>query len=322
MDNNQTDNDNESYNAPTETRWKEFLNNTTLHGVRNVVSSRKIFIRITWLIFLLAAGTYYLATVYNAIDKYLQHPVTTKITMTYKTNITFPTVTICPNNLFSKAKVMVWDENPAFSAQGLNLNVCEATRDVRESKMNNLTCGMAMICCCVYLGFPLEAGDIDNCTDERRKTLRYALQQSGVDFNLEDFLLYYSANITDLLGSSFMCSFSWSLSCDTSDFVPKLATHGLCYTFNSRKDGKGFRNVHLAGVNGGLSLMLIANYSDETIGKLSRGFKVFIHKSYEYFDDWDGINLSPGTHASITVSEQRVSCQLFGAFFVIRRFHS
>ncbi|XP_078372333.1 bile acid-sensitive ion channel-like [Oculina patagonica] len=307
MDTNQTDNDNDSYNAPSESRWTEFLNNTTLHGVRNVVSSRKIFIRITWLIFLLAAGTYYLATVYNAIDKYLQHPVTTKITMTYKTNIVFPTVTICPNNIFSKAKVMAWDENPAFSAQGLNLSVCEVTRNVRESKMNNLTCGLAMICCCVYLGFPLKAGDIDNCTDERREILRYTLQQSGVNFNMEDFLLYYSPDKTDLFGTE-MCRFSWNSSCET-DFSRNLATHGLCYTFNSGEDEKMVRNVSLAGLNGGLSLILNANYSDETIGKLSRGFKVLIHKPGEYFDDWDGINLSPGTHASITVSEQRVSFQ-------------
>lgn len=258
--------------------------------------------------FLLASGSYYLTTVYNAFDKYLQHPVTTTITMTYKTNMAFPAVTICPNNLFSKAKVMIWDDNPSFSAQGLNLSVCTATRGVRESKMNNLTCGLAVICCCVYFGIPSEAGNIPNCTNEKRDTLRSALQQSGVNFNIEDFFWYYSADIlSEVLRYNSSCTFGQKLPCTTSDFVPKLAAHGLCYTFNSGEDGKSVRNVTLAGLNGGLALMLNANYSDETIGKLSRGFKVLIHKQGQFFDDWEGISLSPGTHAVIKVSEHRVS---------------
>lgn len=298
------DHENQSHNAPSDTRWKEFLNNTTLHGVRNVVSSRKKLIRLTWLMFLLASGSYYFTTVYNAFDKYLQRPVTTTITMNYKTTLGFPAVTICPNNLFSKAKVMMWDDAPAFSAQGLNLSVCAATRGVRESKMNNLTCGLAMICCCVYFGIPTEAGNIPNCTNEKRGTLRSALQQSGVNFNMEDFFWYYSAQILRYNSS---CTFAQKSSCTTSEFVPKPAAHGLCYTFNSGEDGKAVRNVTLAGLNGGLALLLDSNYSDETIGKLSRGFKVLIHKQGEYFDDWEGISLSPGTHAVITVSEHRVS---------------
>lgn len=311
MDHSQKDNDNESHNAPTESMWKEFLNNTTLHGARNVVSSRKKFIRTTWLILLLALCTYYLLSVYTAFDKYLQHPVTTTISMTYKTKMAFPAVTICPNNLFSKAKVMMRDENPAFSAQGLNLSVCAATRDVRESNMNNLACGMAMICCCVHLGFPLDAGYIANCTEERSSILRHVLQQSGVNFNMEDFFLHYSPDITDLLQYSSMCTFSSTSTCNTSDFVRKHASSGFCYTFNSEKTDTGIRNFTLAGLTGGLSLMLNANYSDEVVGKFSRGFKVIIHKQGVYFDDWEGISLSPGTHASIIVSEQRVSLNFF-----------
>lgn len=307
MENNQKPSENESYNVPSETKWKEFLENTTLHGARNVTSSRRKFTRITWLIFLLAAGAFYFMTVYNAIDKYFKRPVTTAITMTYNTNMVFPAVTICPNNIFSKAKVMMRDENPSFTAQGLNLTVCAVTRAVREKKMNNLTCGLAMICCCAYLGFSVDVGDIDNCTDDTRNDLRYVLQQSGVDFNMEDFILHYSQDMNDLISYSFGCHFGWKSSCNVSDFTPQLAAYSLCYTFNSGEDDQGVRNVTTSGLNGGLNIVLKTNYSDESIGKFSRGFRILIHKQGEYFDDWDGIGVSPGTHAAIAVSEQRVS---------------
>lgn len=308
MENNQRAIENASHNAASETKWKEFLENTTLHGARNVTSSRRRCTRITWLIFLLIAGASYFVTVLNAFDKYFfKHPITTAITMTYSTNINFPAVTICPNNLFSKAKVMMRDEHPAFTAQRLNLSVCAATRVIRERKMNNLTCGLAMICCCAHLNFSTRAGDLDNCTDERRKDLRSALNQSGVDFNMEDFILRYSQNMTDLIYFSSWCTFGWKSECEISDFKPKLAETGLCFTFNSGEDDVVVRNLTRSGLNGGLNIMLNANYTDETIGKFSRGIRVLIHKQGEYVDDWDGIGVSPGTHAAISVSEQRVS---------------
>ena len=308
MEYSQRTSENESYNAALETKWKEFLENTTLHGARNVTSSRRKLTRITWLIFLLTAGACYAFTVFNAFEKYFfKHPITTAIAMTYNMNIVFPAVTICPNNLFSKAKVMMRDEHPNFTAEGLNLSACAATRAMREREMNNLTCGLAMICCCVYLDYPVVLGDLLNCTDKIRKDLRYALQKSGVDFNKEDFTLRYSQNMIDLISYRFWCSFGYKSECKASDFTPKLAETGLCFTFNSGEDDAGVKKLTRSGLNGGLNIMLKANYRDETIGKFSRGFRVLIHKQGEYFDDWNGIGVSPGTHAAISVSEQRVS---------------
>ena len=308
MENSQRAGENASYTATSGTKWKEFLENTTLHGARNVTTSRRKFTRITWLIFLLTAGSCYFMTVFNAFDKYFfKHPITTAITMTYDTKIDFPAVTICPNNVFSKAKVMMRDEHPAFTAQRLNLSVCAATRTMRERKMNNLTCGQAMICCCAFMQYNVSGGYFDNCTEERRVHLRNALQRAGVDFNMEDFSLRYSQDITDLILFRLGCSFDYKSECNVSDFKPKLAETGLCFTFNSGEDDVVVRNLKRSGLNGGLNLVLNANYSDETIGKFSRGIRVLIHKQGEYFDDWDGIGVSPGTHAAILVSEQRVS---------------
>lgn len=307
MENSQRASENTSYNA-TETKWKEFLENTTLHGARNVTSSRRKLTRITWLIFLLTAGAFYFMTVYNAFGKYFfKHPITTAITMTYNTKIDFPAVTICPKNLLSKAKVMMRGEHPAFTAQRLNLSVCAATRTIRERKMNNLTCGLAMICCCVYTKYTISVGYLDNCTEERRRDLRKALNQSGVDFNREDFILRYSQDMTDFIYFRFGCTFGFKSNCNASDFKPKLAETGLCFTFNSGEDDAVVRNLTRSGLNGGLNMMLNANYTDQTIGKFSRGIRVLIHKQGEYFDDWNGIGVSPGTHAAILVSEERVS---------------
>lgn len=318
MENSQRSSENASHNATSGTKWKEFLENTTLHGAEKVTSSRRKLIRITWLILLLTAVACYFTSVINAFDKFFfKHPVSTAIAMIYNTSIVFPAVTICPNNLFSKAKVMMRDEHPAFTAQGLNLSVCAGTRAVRERKMNNLTCGLAMICCCVYFEFSVDVGDLFNCTDERRKDLRYVLQKSGVDFNMEDFILRYSQSMIDLIMFDVGCSFGFKSKCNVSDFKPKLGGSGLCFTFNSEEDYMKVKKLTRSGLNSGLNVMLNANYSDETIGKFSRGIRVLIHKQGEYFDDWSGIGVSPGTHGVISVFKQRVSVNLIIIMIII-----
>ena len=42
-------------------------------------------------------------------------------------------------------------------------------------------------------------------------------------------------------------------------------------------------------------------------GKVSEGFKVVIHKQDEFIDEWEGINVGPGQHVVIALSEKRVT---------------
>ena len=305
MDNNQTEEYEKEHCTPSE-KWKEFLENTTLHGIRNVVPTRKPFMRMLWSILLLAFGIYYFVTVYRAVDKYFQYPATTKINRKYMKNMTFPEVSICPNNYFSKAKIMMQDDDPEFATQGLNLSACAATKDLRQKEMNNMACGLAMVCCCANIGYEYGATVISNCTEKRRNDLRRALQKSGVYFNMEDFFRYYSQDLNEVFAYFQFCIFGWNQGCTAADFLPVITEYGLCYTFNSGKNNERLKIVNISGISSGLQVVLNINYTDHIIGKFSQGFSVSIHTQGEFFAVLDGFSASPGMRASIGLIEQRV----------------
>ena len=259
-----------------------------------------------WSIILLTSGSYFIFTVYGALEKYFCYPVATTITRKYVKNMTFPAVSICPNNLFSEAKVMMWDDDPEFAAQGLNLSVCAATKDLRQKQMDNMPCGLAMMCCCTYVGYEYDATSIYNCNAERRKDLRQAVEKSAVNFKMEDFFRYYSQDFNDMLGDIPWCTYGWTKTCNKFDFSPVITETGICYTFNSGNNNRSLIIVSSSGIVNGLNILLNINDKDHTIGKFSQGFSISIHTQGEFFQELDGFKVSPGTMAAIAVSEQRV----------------
>jgi len=129
------------------------------------------------------------------------------------------------------------------------------------------------------------------------------MQRSSHRFDIEAFYHHYSQDVKSLAGPA--CTFGWQdLNCSTEDFAPMVTQWGMCYTFNSGIDGK-IRKVDSGGVSAGLTFILDAQTSEYTQGKFSEGFKVLIHGQGEYFDEWEGINVGPGQHAVIALSQKR-----------------
>ena len=127
-------------------KWTAFIENTTLHGIRNVLPSQRPNVsRVVWSVVMLTFGAYFIYTFYKAVNKYLQYHTVTSITKNYEQNMSFPAVSICPDNLFSRRKIMMRDDDPFFAAQGLNMSACEVTRELRQREMNNMSCGSAAV---------------------------------------------------------------------------------------------------------------------------------------------------------------------------------
>lgn len=57
--------------------WREFVDNTTLHGIRYVFMKRHILIRLLWLVLLLTSGGYYIFAVYRAFNESYNRPIST-----------------------------------------------------------------------------------------------------------------------------------------------------------------------------------------------------------------------------------------------------
>ncbi|PFX24157.1 Acid-sensing ion channel 1 [Stylophora pistillata] len=276
--------------------WREFVNGTTLHGIRYVFMRRQIFIRLIWMIMLLSSGGYYISTVYGAFAKYYDRPVTTLVSRNRLKEMDFPAVTICPLNLFTKSKIFMKDDDPLFASSGLNISTCAVTAEVR----GNRPCGLSILCCC----FPADLEtDLPFCESQYKQVLLKVMLQQSNRLDVENFFRLYSQNTTSMIGP--LCTFGWDdAACSPADFVPVVTPWGMCFTFNSGTDNE-VKISKTAGVSSGLSVILDAQTLEYTQGKFSEGFKVLIHGQGEYIDEWEGINVGPGQHVVISLSQKR-----------------
>ena len=93
--------------------YKDFINNTTLHGIRNIAEASKIR-RVFWLACLVTFFGVYLATTITSVQSYFRYESVTSISTAYKSYQYFPAVTICNINMFQESRTRteypeVWD---------------------------------------------------------------------------------------------------------------------------------------------------------------------------------------------------------------------
>ena len=284
--------------------WSEFVNGTSLHGIRYVFLRRPLWARIGWLLILLAFTGYFLFSAYESLTKFFRYPINTVITQKYLSELELPAITICPINVISRKKLFALDGDKSFVKYALEEAVCNATSSVRAGK----ACGAAMLCCCVnfflFDGSKLSPG----CTTEYKQALLKAQLDAGVYFNGSLFYQTYGQSIEEMLDSG-LCVFGGALytPCTAQDFSTSVTDFGVCHTFNSGHNGEeSVKKTTIAGPGGGLNILLNANVDDHFIGRLSEGFSVIIHRPGEFFTAWDGINVGPGMLATIHLHQQRV----------------
>ena len=280
---------------------KEFVDNTTLHGIRYAFMERHFLVRFIWAVLVLISGAYYLYTVRTAFQKYYDRPVNTVLKHEHVDEMDFPAVTICSRNMFDLSKLLMTDDNPVLKSSGLNISSCAVTAGVRGT----LPCGLAMLCCCSPRALANVAPEIPNCTSRYKQDLLDAMQQSHHIPDIDSFFRYYGQDISELLGPE--CYYDWSeTDCYDKDFVSTTTQWGKCYTFNSGAYGRKL-TVTSSGVSSGLTVILDAQTDEYSYGKFSEGFKVLVHGQGEYIDELEGINVGPGQHVIIALTEKRVT---------------
>ena len=140
------------------------------------------------------------------------------------------------------------------------------------------------------------AGDIQTC---------YRLLKNFTDLDDFSFRDLIKVLPQDLISK---CRFGGE-ECDIdSDFVPTLTHFGVCFTFNSGKDGRPIRKVNNAGVRNGLQLQLKVNQSDYIATYAGdAGIKIAVHPQSEppLPDDF-GIAIPPGNNAFISFMKRTI----------------
>lgn len=281
-------------------KWRTFVANTTVHGLRYVFESPSRIARTLWLVLLLTAIGLYVFFVQQSLSKYYSNPVSTEFTEVIPElgMLTFPAVTICNLNRFVKRKINIADTEEDFEKLGLNLSVCEAVKKVNK----DMTCGQGLLCAFELFGSAIA----DNCNETTRQRIISVLNSTREPiFNPEEFLEAYGHDFHEMF--LYYCRFGKFEHCTSADFHPLLDQNGRCFTFNSGKNGSKIRKTVRAGSSGGLSVVLDVQASENTISEFSRGLRVIVHDQETFVNVDNGFNVFPASHTLVRVTATKVS---------------
>ena len=105
------------------------------------------------------------------------------------------------------------------------------------------------------------------------------------------------------------CRFMKDKDCSDKDFVTDLTQDGICFTFNSGRNGS-VRSTMFEGPDFGLSILLDVQTNESTTGQFSNGLKLIVHDQNTFVNLHSGFNILPGTHASVAVKLRKVGLVL------------
>ena len=202
-------------------RISDLVETSSIHGLPNIVRTRRILIKIIWSLAFLASFSYAIISIINVVDDYLSYSVVVKMELVQDYNQEFPQVTVCNNN-------------PVDFSNG------EAVRTI-ERFMNNITSTTDN-----YFSFKNQTiSSSDSACDP---SLRQLLQRSFYQFNftLDKMLI--------------KCLYD-EKPCTRDDFYPiRSGLFGVCYSFNSGKYYNGskapIKMLKRNGLLNGLRLQL------------------------------------------------------------------
>ena len=285
-------------------RLNEFIEATTLHGIRYIFARKRVCIRLLWLAILLTTAGFFLNSASKSVAKYYRFPISTKVSNKFVSSLTFPAVSICPSNVVSKSKIYTSDSDDYFKTEGLNLSACSVTEAVREGS----PCGHALLCCCLSIPGQFKGSYfVPNCSKNYQTQLQSALSYSPKSFNKRQFLAKYSQSMKRMLGNKIICYFGdFDSLCDATHFIQEVKEDGTCYTFNSGRPGHPIKKSYAEGTYGGLSIILDLNADDHMMVNWAKGIKLVVHNQGEFFSIWDGMLVSPGTFALVAISQKKV----------------
>ena len=139
----------------------------------------------------------------------------------------------------------------------------------------------------------------------KNKKQRKRSSMFGKDFNFADFVKKHGHKIGHMIKK---CHWKGE-KCGPHNFTSVLTDFGLCYTFNSGRDGHPLLKVHRAGVDFGLRLQLYVQ-QDQYYGILrdSSGFKVMVHDQDEPpLINELGFAIHPGMHTFCGVRKTKAN---------------
>lgn len=249
------------------TVFKEYLKNTTTHGVARIFRSHySIVRRLFWLLVCIGAG---IGCLYNCIDRIMllaRRPTSTTTTIRSQIPLTFPAVTICNLNYFTSAGL-----------QSVNL------RDVGSTALNI---------------DPLDPEAVSGCK------MNLSSHPESKQVTLEDLNRRASQPLSELVLS---CNFQGEPCDLERDFESSILGLGTCYTFNGIRRNPSLKSYGTGSRQGLLLYLNIDQDNYVASGLQDAGIRVSVHPVSEPSQALDqGISVPPGRIAFVGIQEERI----------------
>ncbi|CAH1252657.1 ASIC5 [Branchiostoma lanceolatum] len=246
---------------------KEFVGNTTLHGLSRIVIAPSGYFRVLWVIAILASYSGFAYMFSSMIIDYFSYSTITDTKLEFANELTFPAVTICNMNKFDENKLKAIDY----------LYLSWFLFGVQVTMADLLAAG----------GIPDETA---NSTTE--------------GLTVENLLL---AKGFDIHWTRMPLCFWKGTHCTQWNFTHSFGHYGNCYTFNANANNPLYQTMQGAGNGFKAFVDLKVNQYTETFfasGNSEVGLKLLVHDPREPpMMDTQGIALAPGNHAFIAVKQ-------------------
>ncbi|XP_013421470.1 degenerin deg-1-like [Lingula anatina] len=291
--------------------WTEALENTTAHGLGNVLRYRNSKSRrIMWILLFLAGLGALIYFVSQLAVKYFEWPTETDVTVELEPRLDFPAVTICNENPVKRSQIA------ASSSSSLNNLLVEVTRNRRASTsaLGSSVASISGLSAALISATGLGTGSALGLSSTGTSSSGHDyLSKSSRTQSLDQFQYQFAKlNDTERMAighnmTTFLVDCSWQgYPCDKSNFTEfSDYKYGNCFIFNSGMN-KTVRSAARGGHTYGLSLELYIEQDEYIMTTESAGVRVTIHEQNSMpFAEEHSIVVAPGKHTSIGISKKR-----------------
>ncbi|XP_070575645.1 acid-sensing ion channel 1A-like [Ptychodera flava] len=256
--------------------FKTFTQEACLPGIKLIGDTSASFgRRLFWSIIVLLALSGLLHQVITLIMSFMERPINANIKFDEPdTRPEFPAVTICNNNMF---------------------RLVNLTKFLGGASVFNFLCPY------LYTLFSSDGERIPEFTEFRipdNESANYGEGQTQLTFMEQS-----AHSVEDIVRR---CSFG-GVACGADNFTKIITNYGICYTFNSHKQGY-VNQVRNAGQKYGLQLLLYANEREYVAPHTNVGFRLMVHGQDEIPDIANhALAISPGLSTTIGLKTIQVS---------------
>ena len=280
--------ENKKANEKSNGGLESFANDTTLHGAR-YLCDKNVFRRVLWTLVLIGSFSFCIYQVYETLVAFSQRPFITKVsTTTTETNEPFfPAVSLCNLNSLNTRRYRNFLKSHNFSEPVIGKKIQDMLVIVNRDKK------------------ALNDEFVKRNPEffRRPKTANSRIMsQSNLSHQIEEMLLPVSPQFHS-------CSVNGK-KCTANNFTSHMSSsNGLCYTFNSLKNGRPLLYATLSGKNSGLRLLLNIERDSYLATNIrpTVGLAIIIHdqKSFPFMEDF-GTTVQPGISTLCAFRKRKV----------------